>query len=335
MRCTLIVEPIRMLKTRDAVAEMADLMGMSLRANQYLTRLLREDGSDLWPAIGTGRRGGVVVEHLVNNLIANYCAPGQPSDGPKVAREFHLLRSGTYRNWERILPPNLLMSPDSTWSGGWEKTFEDQPLFRFLCTYVRKAVYESSGKPIGDTDIPTFLIRLRSQGQPMEAIVHLYFPETKTGISYNYSITAPQLDLDIEANIRPRPAELQVIIGRAELAAIANVAQKVAEFDALKISPQPPGRGVAGDAIPETKKAAGPGSHDSLQSDQSVIVSSSGSRRAQTRPLDKDESNAQQGRKQSAARGGRLRMQAGYQPPTARSRRHGTSRSDATSPQAG
>src|SRR5690348_2640654 len=104
-----IAEAIRVLSARDAVMEMADLMGISHRANQYLTRLLREAGSGLWPAIGIGRRGGVTVEHLVNNLIAHYCAPGRPGDGPGAAQEFQLLRPYSQKSIISKTSPNALI----------------------------------------------------------------------------------------------------------------------------------------------------------------------------------------------------------------------------------
>jgi hypothetical protein len=325
------------LKPRDAVAEMADLMGMSHRANQYLTRLLREAGGDLWPAIGTGRRGGVTLEHLINNLIANYCAPGQPSDGPRAVRDFHLLRPWSTRSRVRTPSPNALI-PADFWKESFEQPFEGETLFDFLCQQVAREVLIDRVQRVDDLS-PLIHIFLRSQGRPMEARVIWYTlgdPDQGQTIR-TYRIDPEMLsDLDIKTNVRPKPALLQVAIGAAEFAAIATVAAKVEEFDTLEINPRAPsGRGVAGDAGPETTKAAGPGSHDSLQSEQPAPVSSRSPRRAPNRPLDKDESNAPPGRRQSASRLAAYGLQAGYQPVTARSRRHGASRTDAASPQAG
>jgi hypothetical protein len=311
------------LKPRDAVAEMADLMGMSHRANQYLTRLLREDGGDLWPAIGTGRRGGVTLEHLINNLIANYCAPGQPSDGPRAVRDFHLLRPWSTRSRVRAPSPNALI-PADFWKESFEQPFEGETLFNFLCLQIRREVFITHNRLGADPKIsPLIHIFLRSPGWPMEARVIWHTPgdPNQGQTTHTYRIDPELLpDLNIKTNVRPKPALLQVVIGATEFAAIATVAAKVEEFDTLKINPRAPsGRGVAGDAGPETTKAAGPGSHDSLQSEQPAPVSSRSPQRAPNRPLDKDEPNAPQGRKQSAPRLAAYGLQAGYQPVTARS----------------
>ncbi len=255
-----------MLKARDAEEEMADVLGITHLANRYLVRLLRLIARDFWPAIGSGRRDvGVKIRHLIYNLIAHSCAPGQPSSGPRMVEEFYWLRR--YQSVMRQ-PSSVPEIPHRLW---FPRSFrEDEvvldtdklragPLIDLMVFLVRQRMLDLVGDVLWTQENwPTIYISIGSFGQPMSAKVIYPLGDFQSLIDC-YGIEADTLPL-IDTPERLPAYRSQVIIGVDELLAIAAVAAKTGDFNQLGVSyPSLSGNGE-GSPPPENETAAsGPG----------------------------------------------------------------------------
>ena len=251
-----------MLKARDAEEEMADVLGITHLANRYLVRLLRLIARDFWPAIGSGRRDvGVKIRHLIYNLIAHSCAPGQPSSGPRMVEEFYWLRR--YQSVKRQ-PSWVPETPNRFW---FPQSFrEDEveldtdglragPLIDLVVFLVRQRMLELVGDVFWPEEKwPTIYISIGSFGQPMSAKVIYPLGDFQSFIDH-YAVKADTLPR-IDTPERLPAYRSQVIIGYDELLAIVAVAAKTRDFNHLGVPyPSSSGNGE-GSPPPENETAA-------------------------------------------------------------------------------
>jgi len=130
-----------------------------------------------------------------------------------------------------------------------------------------------------------------------------------------------------QAVMAPRPVLSRQTNFTVELliAAGSLLADTLAAQAATPIPDPAPGRAGEGDnAVPETMKAAGPGSHDGL-------LDTPATRTRRQRPLNKAQPNASQGRKQSCADDAVSELRGSY-PPAAKDHHNGTLWTDAAPP---
>ncbi len=240
---------------------MADVLGITHLANRYLVRLLRLIARDFWPAIGSGRRDvGVKIRHLIYNLIAHSCAPGQPSSGPRMVEEFYWLRryqsvirqpssvpEKTHRFWfpRSFREDEVVSNPDSLRAG---------PLIDLVVFLVRQIMLDTLGDVLwAQENWPTIYISIGSFGQPMSAKVIYPLGDFQSLIDC-YAVEADALSR-IDGPERLPAYRSQVIIGRDELLAFAAVAAKTGDFDQLGVSYPPLSGKGEGNPSPENETA--------------------------------------------------------------------------------
>ncbi len=260
-----------MLNPKAAIPALAELIGITSNQNGNLTRWLSkaEPEGFYWGRFGSGRSGDITVDHMIYNVIGHFCSPGQANNAPKVVAEFNQLRP--YQFVTRVparAPDNALVGPAEFIEEvkSWDKNGEPAtPLIEAMRNEVLRRVHLlKSGEDPRTTAWSTFRITVGSHNAPMtaEATTSGFRDYPWSSVTERYRIAGAHTVA--KAGVL-QPARLQVVIGPAEIAALATLAAKIEGELPLGSNPElPPAKGNDGDA--QTKKAAEPASSNGPQS---------------------------------------------------------------------
>ena len=233
--------------------------------------------------------------HLANVILA--LAGAQPSDGPSAVATFSELRSldtsEKYGDW---------LAAEITYRA----TAEGAALIRADIAFRNEYGVTKRDMTMSDNPPSAWISELRDDGTRRE--LRSFRPADRKSSS-------------------PEPSMRRMTTIKLDLLKVAGelLADTLSRQSTTTISPDlAPGRAGEGDVTPETTKAAGPGSHNGLRSEQPAL--------AQTESLNKAKVIALQAGEQSAPSATACQLQVHHQPVTARTRSHGTPRTITASP---
>ena len=326
---------VTLLGPSEAIVGMTELLGTTVLSGKHAARILREAHRDYWPEIGSGRRGSTYLRHLFNYWMMDALCASQPKNGPQALELLGKLKLLSTENRVPVgLPPNpnKLLSPSEfkITTQGYFKLWDTNPLFfvPHMLGIVREAVrLLRSGNKVPFLGWPEVRITVGSASVPMSAIVRWTdFENEPHRVEEDLFVSGEYLShrTNLPSETSNKLYRTQVIIGRDELIAFAQLASKAEDDDLNTSSEVPPGSGAEGNATPETTKPAGTGIHDGLQDEPPATK--------QTADPHKSQSAIGKARKQSLPKPVVFRLQAHSPPATERTRHHGAHWTDAASP---